>query len=176
MSRFWKQRVAEPLKSLLRQGLTAEGLALALALGVATGLFPVIGTTTVLGLATAGALRLNLPALQLANWMAYPAQIALIVPLVRLGEWLAGAPPVSFSVAEVVASTAADPVGTLGRFGLTGLHGILGWIAVVPVVVLVLYRAFLPALRGVQVRLRPWSLPAGSREAPGGGPLVPEAR
>jgi uncharacterized protein (DUF2062 family) len=176
MRRLWTQRVVEPVKALLRQGMTPEKLALALAAGVATGLFPVIGSTTLLGLGTAAALRLNLPTLQLANWFTYPFQIAMIVPLVRLGEWLAGAPPVSFSVAEVVASTAADPVGTLGRFGLTGLHGILGWMAVVPVVVLVLYRALLPALRGVQVRLRPWSPPAGSRRAPGGGPLVPEAR
>jgi uncharacterized protein (DUF2062 family) len=152
MRRFWSQRVTEPLKSLLRQGLTAEGLALALALGVATGLFPVIGTTTVLGLAAAGALRLNLPALQLANWMAYPAQIALIVPLVRLGEWLAGVPPVSFSVTHVVARTMADPLDALAHYGMTGVHGILGWLAIVPILVLVLYWILLPVLRGVQVR------------------------
>jgi uncharacterized protein (DUF2062 family) len=157
MRRLWTQRIADPVKALLRQGLTAEGLALSLAFGVGAGLFPVIGATTFLGLAIGALLRLNLPALQLANWLAYPAQIAMILPLVRLGEWLAGSPPVPFSVAQVVADTAADPLGTLGRFGMTGLHGILGWIAVAPVVVLVLYVALLPALRGVQMRLRPWS-------------------
>jgi uncharacterized protein (DUF2062 family) len=170
MRRFWTLRVVEPVKALLREGLTPERLALALAAGVATGLFPVIGTTTALGLGAAAALRLNLPALQLANWMTYPLQIAMIVPLVRLGEWLAGAPPAPFSVTEVVAATAADPLGTLGRFGLTGLHGILGWITLVPILVLVLYRALLPALRGVRVRLRPWR-PAGQHESPGGAPL-----
>ena len=173
MRRFWTQRVAEPVKVLLRQGLTPERLALAV--GVATGLFLVIGSTTILSLGAAAALRLNLPALQLANWFTYPLQIAMIVPLVRLGECLAGAPPVSLSVVEVVASTAADPLGPLGRYGLTGLHGVLGWITVAPIAVLVLYRALLPALRGVQVRLRPWSPPAGSRESPGDGPLVSEA-
>jgi uncharacterized protein (DUF2062 family) len=154
LRRLWNRRIAEPVKALLRQGLTAEGLALSLAFGVAAGLFPVIGATTFLGLAIGSALRLNLPALQLANWVAYPVQIAMIIPLVRLGEWLAGSPPVPFSVDQVVASTVADPLGTLGRFGLTGLHGILGWIAVVPLVVLGLYRLLLPALRGVEVRLR----------------------
>ena len=134
-----------------------------------------IGSTTMLGLVTAAGLRLNLPALQLANWFTYPFQIAMIVPLVRLGEWLVGAPPVPFSVVEVVASTAADPLETLGRYGLTGLHGILGWITVVPVVVLLLYYALLPALRGVQVRLRPWSPPPESRQSPGGGRLVSDA-
>jgi hypothetical protein len=67
MRRFWTQRVAEPVMALLRQGLTPEGLALSLAFGIAAGLFPVIGATTILGLLFGTVLRLNLPALQLAN-------------------------------------------------------------------------------------------------------------
>jgi uncharacterized protein (DUF2062 family) len=169
---FWRQRIAEPVKGLLRQGLTVEVLALSLASGVAVGLFPVIGATTVLGLGIGVILRLNLPALQLANWMAYPLQLAMIVPLVRLGEWLLGASPVTFSVPQVVASAADDPLGTLGRYGMTGLHGVLGWIAVVPLVVLVLYGALLPTLRGVRVRVRPWP-PEPPRSSPR-PPLAPE--
>jgi uncharacterized protein (DUF2062 family) len=155
MRSFWSQRVVAPVKALLRQGLTPEGVALSLAFGVAAGLFPVIGATTLLGLAVGVALRLNQPALQLANWLAYPLQLAMIVPLVRLGEWLSGAPPVSFSVVQVVASTSSDPLGTLEQFGMSGLHGILGWVAIVPFVVLVLYRVLLPALRAMQSRVRP---------------------
>ena len=90
--------------ALLRQGLTPEGIALALAFGVVAGIFPVIGATTILGLALGVVLQLNQPAVQLANWLAYPLQLALIIPLVRLGEWLAGAPPVSFSVAQGVST------------------------------------------------------------------------
>jgi uncharacterized protein (DUF2062 family) len=159
MRRFWTQRVAEPVMALLRQGLTPEGLALSLAFGIAAGLFPVIGATTILGLLFGTVLRLNLPALQLANWLAYPLQLALILPLVRLGEWLAGAPPVTFSVAQILAGVSADPLGTLERYGMTGLHGILGWIAVVPIVVLVLYRVLLPALHATRRRMRPSEAP-----------------
>jgi uncharacterized protein (DUF2062 family) len=155
MRRFWSERVAEPVMALLRQGLTPEGLALSLAFGIAAGLFPVIGATTVLGLLFGAVLRLNVPALQLANWLAYPLQLAAILPLVRLGEWLVGAPPVSFSVAQIVASVSVDPVGTIERYGLTGLHGILGWITVVPIVVLVLYRVLLPVLRATRRQMRP---------------------
>ena len=174
MRSFWNDRVADRLKALLRQGLTAEGLALSLACGVATGLFPVIGATTVLGLGIGAVLRLNMPALQLANWLTYPIQLAMILPLVRLGEWLAGAPPVPFSVGHIVASTSADPLGTLGRYGMTGLHGILGWIAVGPIVVLALYRALLPALRGVRVRVQPWE--PGRAETSPRDPLASETQ
>jgi uncharacterized protein (DUF2062 family) len=171
--RFWTRRVVQPVMALLRQGLTPEGIALSLAFGVAVGLFPVIGATTLLGVAFGVALRLNHPALQLANWLAYPLQLVMIVPLVRLGEWVAGAPPLTFSVAQVVASASQDPVGTLGRFGVTGLHGILGWVAIVPIVVLVLYRVLLPVLRAARDRVRP-SGPDRSGAARGGS-LTSEA-
>jgi uncharacterized protein (DUF2062 family) len=174
MRNLWHQRVVGPLKDLLRQGLTPDRIALALAVGVAIGLFPVIGTTTILGLAAASLLRLNLPALQLANWVIYPVQIAMIVPLVRLGEWLAGSPPVSFSVTQVVARTMADPVGSLALYGMTGVHGILGWVTLAPLLVLALYGVFLPFLRGIEVRVRSW--PRDGLAAAQGCPLGTEVK
>ena len=136
-----------PVVDLLRQGLTPEGIALAFAFGLAAGVFPLLGMTTFLGVAIAAILRLNQPTLQLANWLAYPLQLALIRPFARLGEWLVGMPPTPFSVAEVARSVAADPAQAVAAFGLVGLHAVLGWVAVMPIVVLVLYRILLPALR-----------------------------
>jgi uncharacterized protein (DUF2062 family) len=147
LSGFWTRRVSGPVLGLLRQGLTPEGIALALAFGLAAGVFPLLGTTTLLGVAIAAVLRLNQPALQLANWLAYPLQLVLIQPFVRLGEWLAGVPPTPFSVAEVARSVAADPTQAVAAFGMVGLHAVLGWLAVVPIVVLLLYRVLLPVLR-----------------------------
>jgi uncharacterized protein (DUF2062 family) len=72
----------------LRQGISPRRLALTLALGFAVGCIPVIGIPTVLCAGLALALRLNLPAIQTANYIAMPAQLALIVPFVRLGRWL----------------------------------------------------------------------------------------
>jgi len=93
MRGFWRRRIAGPLLALLGQGLSPEGIALSLSVGVAVGLFPVIGLTTLLGLALGAALRLNLPAVQLANWLSYPLQLVLILPFVRWGERLLGASP-----------------------------------------------------------------------------------
>jgi len=72
----------------LRQGISPRRLALTLALGFAVGCIPVLGIPTVLCAALALALRLNLPAIQMANYVAMPLQLALIVPFVRLGRWL----------------------------------------------------------------------------------------
>lgn len=75
----------------LSQGISPRRLALTLALGFAVGCIPVIGIPTVLCAALALALKLNLPAIQAANYAAMPLQLVLIVPFVRLGAWLVSA-------------------------------------------------------------------------------------
>jgi uncharacterized protein (DUF2062 family) len=75
-------------ESWLRQGISPQRLALTLALGFAIGCIPVIGIPTALCLVVALGLRLNMPAIQAANYAAMPFQIALIFPFVRFGGWL----------------------------------------------------------------------------------------
>lgn len=69
----------------LRQGITPQRLALTIALGFVVGCIPVVGLPTGVCVVIALAFRLNLPAIQAANYLAMPFQVALIVPLVRLG-------------------------------------------------------------------------------------------
>src|ERR1700733_8439018 len=72
----------------LRQGVSPRRLAITLALGFAIGCIPVVGVPTLLCAALAFGLRLNLPAIQAANYAAMPFQLALILPFVRLGGWI----------------------------------------------------------------------------------------
>ena len=72
----------------LRQGISPQRLALTLALGFAIGCIPVIGVPTALCLLIALGLRLNMPAIQAANYAAMPLQLLLIFPFVRLGGWM----------------------------------------------------------------------------------------
>ena len=67
---FFQRRVARPIVELLRQGVTPEKMALSLALGVAMGVFPLLGTTTALCALVALIWRLNLPAIQIVNYLS----------------------------------------------------------------------------------------------------------
>jgi uncharacterized protein (DUF2062 family) len=69
-------------------GISPQRLALTLALGFAIGCVPVFGVTTALCMIVALTLRLNVPAMQAANYAAMPLQLALIFPFVRLGGWM----------------------------------------------------------------------------------------
>lgn len=72
----------------LRQGISPRKLALTLALGFALGCIPVIGIPTALCLVVALGLRLNIPAIQAANYAAMPLQVVLIFPFLRMGGWM----------------------------------------------------------------------------------------
>src|ERR1035441_3975205 len=72
----------------LRQGISPRRLALTLALVLAIGCIPGLGIPTAVCAVLAIALRLNLPAIQAANYAVMPLQLLLIMPFVRLGGWL----------------------------------------------------------------------------------------
>ncbi len=85
---FWRRKVVRPLLDLLKHGVTPDKLALSIAVGATLAVFPALGTTTVLCALAALAFGLNLPAIQLVNYLAYPLQLILIIPFFRLGEAL----------------------------------------------------------------------------------------
>ena len=81
----------------LSQGSTPRNLALSLALGMVVGLFPVLGLSTLLCTILALVFRLNLPAMQAANYGVYPLQLMLMLPFARLGEKVFHARAIPFS-------------------------------------------------------------------------------
>jgi len=76
------------VESWLSQGISPERLALTLALGFAIGCLPMVGIPTAICLVIAMGLRLNVPAIQAANYAAMPLQVILIFPFLRLGGWM----------------------------------------------------------------------------------------
>lgn len=132
---------------LLRQGVTPEKLALSLALGVVLGLFPVLGTTTALCAMAALILRLNLPAIQLVNYVVYPAQLALLIPFFRIGEWLFHSPRLPLSITQVVGMFSANYWHTMRLLSVSMCHAIVAWCLLAPFAVPLMYGIFLLALR-----------------------------
>jgi hypothetical protein len=132
----------------LSQGISPRRLALTLALGFAIGCIPVVGIPTLVCAALAVALRLNLPAIQVANYAAMPLQLLLVVPFVRLGGWLFHAGPIR--VSQVAALLYISPAALLRQHTLpiqlltqlTGLfgHALLAWLLIaIPAVALLTF-------------------------------------
>lgn len=150
---WWRRRILDPLGRQLTQGLSPERLALALAIGGVIAVNPFLGTTTLGCLAAGVVLRLNQPALQIANLLAVPFQIALILPWVRAGEWLYGAAPMPLNPVLLAEQFAAAPLRFFERFGWTGLHAGTAWLLAAPLLGAVFYFALRPLLRTLGRRL-----------------------
>ena len=117
----------------LSKGVSPRRLALTLALGFAIGCIPVVGVPTVLCAALALALRLNLPAIQAANYVAMPLQLLLIVPFVRFGGWLVAAQPLRLLASRALLHFA----GPAAHFGNLAGQALLAWLlAAIPAVAL----------------------------------------
>ncbi len=149
----WRRRVLDLLLTQLRQGISAEKIALTLAIGLILGMFPILGSTTALCVLAGLWLKLNQPIMQLANWLAWPLQIPGIYLFVRVGEWLTRSPPLHFSIAGLIQQFRAAPLQFLQQFGMTGLRGVLGWMLIAPAVAAAVYVTLLPPLRRL-ARLR----------------------
>ena len=150
MIRFLQRRVIEPLRAQLTQGVTPSRLALALSLGVVLGVVPILGITTLLCGVVAAVLKLNQPAVQVANYAAYPVQLALFVPFFHLGAWIFGQPPMTFTVAQLRAELREDRLGTLAHYAGANLRAVAAWALIAPLVVMVLFVVLRPVLRRVR--------------------------
>ena len=117
-----KQKTAE----WLRQGISPRRLALTLALGFAVGCIPVVGIPTLVCAALALALRLNLPAIQAANYAVMPLQFLLIVPFVRLGGWLFASGPRGAQAAGSLLHL--SPSGFLAQMSGMAGQAMMGWL------------------------------------------------
>lgn len=124
---FW-----EPLLAQLRQGLSPERLAWTVASGLALGIFPVLGSTTLLCAGVAQAARLNQPAIHLVNQAVYPLQLLLLVPFMKLGVALIPGFHLHFGLEQMLTFLAADPLGAIRALWGASWRGMLAWLLVAP--------------------------------------------
>jgi uncharacterized protein (DUF2062 family) len=116
------------------EGLPAETIALIIAVGLVLGTFPFFGCPTILCALAALALRLNLPALQLVNHLSSPLQLALLVPLARVG-------------ARIVSSPAGSATPLARQLFATALQAVAGWFCICVPLGILLYFALVYVLR-----------------------------
>jgi uncharacterized protein (DUF2062 family) len=131
----------------LRQGISPRRLALTLALGFAIGCIPVVGIPTLLCAALALALRLNLPAIQAANYAVMPLQLLLIVPFVRFGGWLTASRPHQAIQASALLHIPTARIAT--QVGWLAGQALLAWAVIAVPAVLIITLALTELLRRI---------------------------
>ncbi|XP_010478776.1 PREDICTED: uncharacterized protein LOC104757710 isoform X2 [Camelina sativa] len=143
---WFDKKISEPLVQILRRGAEPKQLAFSAALGITMGVFPICGVTVLLcGLAIASLGSLcHAPTVMLANFIATPIELSLVVPFLRLGEKIIGGPHfplTSDALKKVLTGQASRDV-----FLSIG-NALLGWLIAAPFVIIALYIVFLPCFK-----------------------------
>ena len=127
------------IRAQLVQGISQRDCAQAIALAITIGLFPIIGFSTLIITAIVYFRRLNQPIAQLFNWICGPIKLALIIPFIRVGEYLFGADRFVLNLGELSRQFYENSWATLSEFAWTFLHAIVGWLFCAPIIYLVVY-------------------------------------
>lgn len=151
-----RRKLIQPLLDLLQSGLSPAKLSLTVGLGVAFGLSPTLGLTTLISSAVALRLRLNVAAMQLVVHVLSPLQLLLLVPLLRAGATVLGhgEEVQSLRLSELRKLIAHDGWRVLHLLWRAELGAVLIWALAAAPVVALLYVALQPAFKRVVIRQR----------------------
>eukprot|EP00850_Spirogloea_muscicola_P000111 SM000001S04513 [mRNA] locus=s1:600404:601877:- [translate_table: standard] len=144
--RWARQRIVDPALAILRRGGDPKTLSLSVALGFTLGVFPICGLTAALTACVALLMRsrCNVPIMMIANVVATPVELSLIVPYMRLGETIVGSPSLSLTPDALWKALTGKASGSIMQ---ALFHAVLGWAIVAPFMCWGLYIMCLPAMR-----------------------------
>jgi hypothetical protein len=143
-----------PILALLRMGATPQSLAWSIAAGLLIGINPVIGSTTVLCLAAAFSLRLNVVASQIANHAVFPVELALVIPFIRWGERVFHTAVMPLSPRLFFAEVRSAPLTLARQIWLWEWHAFVLWAGVSVVAMPAIALGLTPVLRRLLVRVQ----------------------
>ena len=127
LATYFNRKIAEPVLSYLQQGMSPSKLAMTVAFGFIWGIFPVIGTNTLICIATAFVFKLNQAAIQIVNYAVYPLQLVLMLPLIKLGFWITGSDSTAYALEGIWEELQEDRWAAFETLGEVIWMGIVGW-------------------------------------------------
>jgi uncharacterized protein (DUF2062 family) len=144
-----REKLLSLIKSLLKEGMSVRKISFCIALGAALGIFPVLGTTTLLCAIAAFALRLNLPAIQIVNYAVYPLQLLLLAPFYSAGNWLFGNESWNGIGENLTEMLTGDFWGNVSHIWDLTLFAVFIWLIISPILVILLYSLLRPVIRSL---------------------------
>ena len=154
MIRAIKTKILNMVKSVLKEGMSLRKIALCISLGFVLGIFPVLGVTTFLCTVAALVLRLNLPAIQVVNYMVYPLQLVMLAPFYGTGSWLFKQQELPLINTDLIGLLQNDFWGSMASLWDLTLYAILTWMAISPLLILILFSAATPVVRTLSAHRR----------------------
>lgn len=107
-------------------------------MGIAIGVNPLLGSTTVLTLLAAWIFRLNIPASQVGTHAVYPLQLLLVLPFLQVGTVIFGTAQLPLSRTELFALAHTHPWDLVKTLWMWERHALVVWLVLAAVLTPVL--------------------------------------
>lgn len=129
-------RAKEKITGLLKQGLTPKELSQSIIVSGLISIIPILGVSTFMITAVSLKRKLNLPVMISLSYLMWPVQILLIIPFIRVGEFIFAVPRHHHTVEEILSSFQNSFFQTLSQLSFELLCGLGGWLlTAVPIAV-----------------------------------------
>jgi uncharacterized protein (DUF2062 family) len=128
--------VKEKTTALLKQGLTPKELIQSIIVSGLISTIPILGVSTFMITTVSLKRKLNLPVMISLSYLMWPIQILLIIPFIRVGQFIFSVPRNHHTVEEIISSFQNSFFQTLSQLSFELLCGLGGWIlTAVPIAV-----------------------------------------
>lgn len=124
--------------ALLKQGLTPKELSQSIVVSGLISTIPILGLSTFIITTISLKSKLNLPVMIALSYLLWPVQILMIIPFIRVGEFIFSVPKNPHSVEEIINSFQNSFFQTLSHLSFELFCGLGGWLfTAVPVAILI---------------------------------------
>lgn len=111
----------------MSQGLTPNELSQSIIVSGLISTIPILGVSTFLITTVSLKRKLNLPIMISLSYLMWPVQILLIIPFIRVGEFIFSVPGNHHTVDEIISSFQNSFFLTLSQLSFELLCGLGGW-------------------------------------------------
>ena len=121
-------KAKEKITTHLKQGLTPRELCQSIIVSGLISTIPILGVGTIMLTAVSLKRKLNLPIMISFGYLLWPIQILLIIPFIRVGEFIFSVPRNHYGVEEIISSFQSSFFQTLSQLSFELLCGLAGWL------------------------------------------------
>jgi uncharacterized protein (DUF2062 family) len=114
--------------ALFKQGLTPKELTQSIIISLMMSLIPILGISTFVLTTLSLRSKLNLPIMIALSYLMWPIQILLIIPFIRVGEFVFSVHTKNHSLEEIITSFQTSFFKTLSHLSFELLCGFGGWL------------------------------------------------
>lgn len=133
------KKITQPILDQLKQGVSPDKLAQSIAFGIVIGTLPMLGVTTTLCVLAAFCFKLNHVAIQTVNYLVYPVQIILVIPFVKIGEYIFNRTPTPLNLLMVIDQFKNNFKLAFEKYFLLALLGVSTWALIAPFAFAIIY-------------------------------------